>query len=155
MLINSSFLALVFFVVFRWLEFQAIRVRYPPLPKYQFYLAEASILCYAITIGTIDGKGIGKLHGPCAVIFFVIWLVTVLNMTVYMTKLRDWDSSVMSKKSLRVKQILGIYIGLVWIYCVYEILGELRFYDKKQDIYVVIVEWNSVIINLLWVLTLV
>ena len=155
MLINSSFLALIFFVVFRWLEFQAFRVKYPPPLKYQFYLAEASILCYAITIGTIDGKGIGKLHGPCAVIFFIIWLVTVLNMTVYMTKLRNWDSSVMSKLSLRLKQILGFYITGVWAYCLYYISQESSGSANKQDIYIVIVEWNSVIINLFWVLTLV
>lgn len=153
MLINSSFLSLTFFLVFRWLEWQAKRVGFPLPPSYQFYLAEASIICYAITIGTIDGKGIGKYHGPCAITFFVIWLVTILNMTVYMTRLRSWDTSVMSKTSLRLKQLLGFYVTGVWVYCLYNIIQENH--KNKQDIYVVIVEWNSVIINLFWVLTLV
>jgi hypothetical protein len=114
------------------------RVGYERLPpKYQFYLAEGSIVCYGITIGTIDEKGIGNLHGPCAVIFFIIWLVTIINMTVFMTKLRAWDTSVMSKISLRMKQILSIYVGGVWAWCLYHVLQEPS--KNKQDIYVVIV----------------
>jgi hypothetical protein len=54
MLINSSFLAFVFFLIFRWVESEARRIGYHKPPKYQFYLAEGSIVCYGITIGTID-----------------------------------------------------------------------------------------------------
>lgn len=54
MLFNSSFLALAFFIIFRWVEAQAHRVGHHTPPKYQFYLAEGSIVCYGITIGTID-----------------------------------------------------------------------------------------------------
>lgn len=53
-----------------------------------------------------------------------------------------------------MKQILAIYIALVWGWCLYEIIQEGSGVGK-QDIYVVIVEWNSVLINLFWVFTLV
>lgn len=58
-------------------------------------------------------------------------------MTVFMTKLRAWDTSVMSKISLRMKQILSIYVGGVWAWCLYHVLQEPS--KNKQDIYVVIV----------------
>jgi hypothetical protein len=44
----------MFFIVFRWVEAQATRVGYPKPPKFEFYLAEGSIACYGVTIGTID-----------------------------------------------------------------------------------------------------
>lgn len=70
-----------------------------------------------------------------------------------MTKLREWDTSVMGSFSLKIKQLLSLYIGLLWAWCLYNISQEPS--KNKQDIYVVIVEWNSVIINLFWVLSMV
>lgn len=152
MLVCSSVLALTFYALFRWAEWQARRTGFPKPPFYQFYLAEASIFCYGVTIGTIDGEGIGNLHTPCAIIFFIIWLVTIVNMTAYLTKMRNWDTSTISLPSLRVKQALSVYIILIWAYCLfYTYVAPST--DKFK--YTVIVEWNSVLINLLWVLTLV
>lgn len=74
-------------------------------------------------------------------------------MTVVMTKMRAWDTTVMSKTSLRVKQLLSLYITALWAWCLYHISQESQL--NKQDIYVVIVEWNSVMINLFWVLSMV
>lgn len=74
-------------------------------------------------------------------------------MTVFMTKLRSWDTSVIGLCSLRIKQLLSAYIGALWAWCLYHISQEPSM--NKQDIYVVIVEWNSVMINLLWVLSMV
>lgn len=153
MLFCSSILAFTFFIVFRWLEFQAKRVGFKKLHKALFYIAESSILCYGITIGTIDGKGTGKLHGINAVIFFIVWFATITNVTVYMNKLRSWDCSVMSKWSLIIKNLLAIYITGIWTYCIYGLINGKN--DNKSDIYVVILEWNSVLVNLLWVLTMV
>lgn len=76
-------------------------------------------------------------------------------MTVYMTKLRRWDTTVISRLSLTLKQILAAYISLIWIYCIYNMITESSESPNKQDIYVVILEWNSVLINLVWVLTMV
>ena len=81
------------------------------------------MLSYGITIGTIDGKGTGKLHGINAVIFFIVWLVTVVNVTVYMNKLRSWDCSVMSRCSLIMKNILAIYISGIWGWCIWGMIN--------------------------------
>jgi hypothetical protein len=56
-------------------------------------VSQFAILAYAITIGTIDSNGTGKLHGPCAVIFFVILYMTTLILTLTMKRMRQWDSS--------------------------------------------------------------
>ena len=151
MLISSSVLALSFFVSFRWADFQAKKVGFPTIPKWQFYLVEFSILCYSITIGTIDEKGIGKLHGPCAVTFFIIWFAVLINFTFYMSKLREYDTTTVNICSLWIKKILVFYLILIWVYCLVNIILEQ--FDNHQDIYVVIVEWNSVLINLLWLLS--
>ena len=119
MLICSSILALTFYIMFRWAENCAIRVGFPPPQQYLFYLAEFSILCYGVTIGTIDGKSTGSLHGPCAVIFFVILLAVIVNLTIYMGRMRSWNTSVMSRCSLILKQLLAGYISAVWIWCIY------------------------------------
>ena len=119
MLFCSSLLALSFFIIFRWVEWQCKRVGFPPPPAWQFYLAEFSIICYGITIGTIDEKGIGNLHTPCAIIFFIVWLVTIVNMTFFITRLRSWDTSTISRCSLIIKQLLSAYISIIWIWCLW------------------------------------
>jgi hypothetical protein len=88
MLFASSFLALSFYMSFRWIEYQAEIVGFRKMYRFQFYLAEFSMGCYCVTIGTIDELGIGNLHTPCAIIFFIIWLITIINLTQYITKLR-------------------------------------------------------------------
>lgn len=77
------------------------------------------MLCYTIVIGTIDIEGIGKWHTPCAIIFFIIWVLGMINLTVFITKLRNWDTSIMPLKSLRLKQIIAVYVSLIWIYGLY------------------------------------
>jgi hypothetical protein len=113
------------------------------------------MLCYSITIGTIDEKGIGNLHGPCAVTFFVIWMIVIQRTTAFMSRLRHWDTTVMTKRSLLLKKLLAGYVLGVWIYCIYGLLTTPDENQKKSDQFVVIVEWNSVLINLLWVLSFV
>ena len=112
------------------------------------------MLCYSITIGTIDEKGIGKLHGPCAVIFFVIWVVVVLRITFFISEVRKWDTSIISKTSMNMKLLLAFYLAGVWVYCIYGLLTTPDDENmKKKDRFTVIVEWNSVLVNLLWVLS--
>jgi hypothetical protein len=55
MLFCSSIIALVFYCAFRWVQYEAVRIGHKKLSNALFYLAEFSILCYGITIGTIDG----------------------------------------------------------------------------------------------------
>jgi len=114
------------------------------------------MICYSITIGTIDEKGIGNLHGPCAVTFFVIWMIIILRVTTFISSVRQWDSSIMTRKSMLLKKLLAFYVSGVWVYCIYGLIttsDEIE--QKKSDMYIVIVEWNSVLVNLLWVLSFV
>ena len=88
------------------------------------------MICYGVTIGTIDEKGTGPLHSPCAVIFFLIWMIVIANTTIFMSKLRKWDSSVMSGTSILIKKLLAFYVGSVWIYCIYGLITTSSYYEN-------------------------
>lgn len=78
-----------------------------------------SVFFYSIAIGTLDGKDQGKYHTPSAILFFIIWLYVVIDVTIFLTKMKIWDSSVMSHKSIIAKQLLAIYVIVLWVYCLY------------------------------------
>jgi hypothetical protein len=119
MLIASSMLALIFFLIFKWVNKVAKESGYPgAISNSLYYLSEFSILLYGITIGTIDEKSTGKLHGPCAVIFFVVLIISIVVITLYLTNLREYDTRAVGLRSLRIKQILTAYLLAVWAYCV-------------------------------------
>ena len=157
MLIVSSILALIFFMLFRWTVSVAKQAGFEkPIASYLYKLSLFSILLYGITIGTIDEKGTGPLHGPCAVIFFLILILAIIELTLYLTELRAFNTSVLNLTSLRAKQLLAGYLIAVWIYCIIMIIivsiGETG-WESKTDKFVNIVEWNTVTIGLLWVLS--
>lgn len=95
-------------------------------------------MTYGITIGTIDGKSTGPLHSPCAVIFFVILVICIITVSIYLTKLRSYDTRTMGYWSLKSKQILATYVGFVWVYCIYG-LATASSLEGKGDKFVVIV----------------
>lgn len=72
-------------------------------------------------------------------------------MTFYLAKMRQFDTSIISWCSLFIKKILVIYVIGIWLYCIINMILENN--KNHQDIYVVILEWNSVLINLLWLLS--
>jgi len=159
MLLASSMLSLIFFLIFKWISKAAKESQYPKtISNSLYYLSEFSILLYGITIGTIDEQGIGKLHLPCAVTFFVLLIVLIVVITLYLTNLREYDTQAIGLRSLRIKQILTAYLLAVWAYCIVMLIlasSEEGFEDFEEigNKYVVIVEWNTVTIGLLWVLT--
>ena len=109
-----------------------------------------TILPYSITIGTIDSGKTGHIHDICAVIFFVLLFGLTLIMTYILGKMKNWDASIMSTESWVIKRLTCYYILVVWIYCLYGItFGD----SKKHNDFVVIVEWNTVVVNLLWLLS--
>jgi hypothetical protein len=119
MLIASSMLALIFFLIFKWVHQAAAKAGYPgTLANSLYYLSEFSILLYGITIGTIDERSTGKLHGPCAVVFFVVLIIAIVNITIFLANLREYDTQSVRLGSLRLKQILTVYLLAVWAYCV-------------------------------------
>ncbi len=52
-----------------------------------------------------------------------------------------------------LKKLLAGYVAGVWIYCIYGLATTTDHHRSNQ--FVVIVEWNSVLVNLLWVLSFV
>lgn len=122
MLIASSIISLTFFIVFRWLENECTRVGHRRLNRWYLYVTEFSMICYSITIGTIDEKGIGNLHSPCAVIFFVVWMLIIIRVTTFISEVRKWDSSIISRKSMLLKKLLALYVLGVWVYCIYGLI---------------------------------
>lgn len=52
-----------------------------------------------------------------------------------------------------MKICLGVYVTIVWVYCLYRSMGgEDKLGLGKTD-YTVVVEWNAYLINLLWILS--
>ena len=123
MLIASSMLALIFYMIFRWINAVALAAKYDrPISKLMYYGIMTSVPLYGVTIGTIDEKGTGPLHGPCAVIFFLILIACIIEVTLYLTDLRAFKTSTLNLNSLRTKQLLAVYLVSVWIYCLIEII---------------------------------
>ena len=159
MVMGGSILSLIFFIMFRWID-QAIKDSgfYQKISKKLYYLSQFSILMFSITLGTIDGKGTGPLHSPCAVIFFLILIYLIVYITLTLTRLRTFQTNIISKTSLRLKQILALINVAVWVYCLVNIIlvsteEEEDSYESKSDKFVVIVEWHTVTWGLLWLLS--
>ena len=151
MMTAASFLALVFFCIARWMKYLQRKTNYPgKIPNVLYFFSELAILPYCLTIGTIDEGKTGKIHDVSAVIFFVLLFGLTLVMTYYLYKMRKWDASIMSSESWFIKRLTCFYILGVWLYCLYGI----QFGDHhKHNDFVVIVEWNTVVVNLLWLLS--
>jgi len=118
------------------------------MSKVPFYATMFAMLCESVAVETIDGKGNGPLHSPCAVIFFLTFEIVIVYMTLYLYRLRQWNSSVVSQLSFFLKAVLAIEITVVWIYCLYGALSG----SKKVD-FTVLVEWNSFFLDLAWLLS--
>lgn len=151
MMTAASFLALVFFCIARWMKYVQVKSNYPGnIPNTLYIVSEMAILPYCLTIGTIDSGKTGKIHDVSAVVFFVLLFSLTLVMTYLLWKMRNWDASIMSAESWFMKRLTCFYILAVWIYCIYGIsFGD----HKKHNDFVVIVEWNTVVVNLLWLLS--
>lgn len=86
MLTLSSMLALIFFMLFKWISKVAADSGFPKrISSFLYKMSMFSIVLFGITIGTIDERGTGPLHGPCAVGFFLILIWSIIEMTIYLT----------------------------------------------------------------------
>lgn len=72
---------------------------------------------YLTAIGTIDNGGTGDAHTIGAVIFFIVLFIMIVLLTHLTIKMRQWDSSFISRKSYFMKLGLCGYLLLVWVYC--------------------------------------
>ena len=122
--IGSTILALIFYTLHRWINVQAYKAGFRPMSKIMYYVMIIALVFYCIAVETIDGKGNGPLHTPSAGIFFIVFQIAIVDVTVYLYELREWDSSVISLRSMRIKAGLAVYITIMWIFCLYHVLNE-------------------------------
>lgn len=73
-----------------------------------------------------------------------------VDITLLLGSMRRWDSSFMTPWGWFWKKLTAGYLTAVWIYCLIGVITEPH--TNKEDKYVVILEWNEVFVNLLWVL---
>ena len=151
MLTAASFLALTFFCMFKWLKYVKIRSQWPGhIPNVAYSFAEFLIFPFCIIIGTIDSGFKTLLHDVASVIFFI----GLLGLTIYITSklwvMKKWDASIISRESWFLKRLTCFYLIAVWIYCIYGFLTPQKI--PNHD-FIVIVEWNTVTVNLLWLLS--
>ena len=126
MAISASFLSLIYFVIFRWLTNLKKKIHYPGhIPSWLHPLGQISVLGYLIAIGTIDADGTSHtLHGPGAVFFFIVLFLLTTTVTCIIRDMRHWDTSIISRSSMRIKTALSYYVIAVGIFF---IVGELFF----------------------------
>lgn len=87
-------------------------------------------------------------------VFFVILVIAIIVVTLTLTKMHAYDTRTIGHRSLFSKQMLALYVAGVWLYCIIGLtLSSEDDLKGKGDKYVVIVEWNTVIFCLLWVLS--
>lgn len=156
MMTSSSFFSLIFFCVFKWLIYEADRIQIPlERPTFLYWPCQFMVLPYLITIATIDGAGVGPLHAPCAITFFMgFWVLTVF-LTYVIYRLKEWDSSVISQSSWRWKLFTCCYLTFVWVGCISMFIYKnfiKKEYSDPGD-WLIVLEWNSVFVNILWLLS--
>ncbi len=106
-----------------------------------------------IAMGTIDGMFYPDLHTNCAIFFFVTLFLIVMTQTLVVRDMYLWDSSIISRKSYIIKLILAVYVGIVWVCCVYGLLVKSSAIKEDENPYIVILEWNSVYVCIFWILS--
>jgi hypothetical protein len=121
---GSSIIVLVFIAIHHWVKAQARKAGFHRMSSISYYIMLFGMLLFCIATETIDGKANGPLHTPCAVLFFIIMEIFIVNTTLYLHRLHEWDSTVISPRSLKVKEVLCVYVSLVWIYCLYGTYGS-------------------------------
>lgn len=144
--IGSAILALIVTAIYHWIEFTAKRVGFRPMGRTSYYCMLGAMLLFCIATQSIDGQGNGPLHTPSAVLFFIVLEVFIVNTTLYLHRLHQWDTSSISARSLLVKEALCAYVTTVWLYCLYGTYGQQNSID-----YSVVVEWNAYFISYLWI----
>lgn len=143
--IGSAVLALMVWAIYRWIERAAARAGFRAMGRTSYYCMLGAMLLFCIATQSIDGQGNGPLHTPAAVLFFVVLEVFIVDTTLYLHSLHQWDTSAISARSLLAKEALCGYVTAVWLYCLYGTYGRQNSVD-----YSVVVEWNAYFISYLW-----
>ena len=88
-----------------------------------YYATMIALVFYCIAVETIDGKGNGPLHTPSAALFFLIFEIAIIETTLYLYRLRQWSSKIISRRSMNIKIALALYSSVLWVYCLYKSLS--------------------------------
>ena len=117
------------------------------MSSFYYYLILVGVVGFCVATETIDGLSDGPLHTPAALIFFLTLQIFIVYTTLFLHRLHEWDTTVISPKSLKFKQVLCGYVTAVWVYCLYHnFAGE----ENKVD-YTVVLEWNAFFISFMWI----
>lgn len=143
---GAAVLALMVWAIHRWLQTAAERAGFRKMPRTSYFCMLGAMLLFCIATQSIDGQGNGPLHTPSAVLFFIVLEVFIVETTLYLRLLHEWDTSALAAGSLRVKELLCGYVTAVWLYCLYGTYGQQNSVD-----YSVVVEWNAYFISYLWI----
>lgn len=139
MLPAGSFICLIYFIAFRWLELLKKKTGYPyGVESWLYKWAIASVIGFYCAIGTIDAAGIPTIHSIGAVFFFVILFLVAALMTVVIRELHNWDPRVVTGKSVMLKIFIVVYILGTALYCLYGSISEIV-PSNDDDIYLVII----------------
>lgn len=153
MLPAGGFINLAYYCVFRWMEKEKERTKYPgSVYGGLLRLSQISTLGFLAAIGTIDGLGYPIIHDIGAVFFFIILFVLSVLVTLIVRDMYDWDPSAITRSSYNWKTIFAGYLIIMAIYCIFDGLSEL-IPKNDDDPVVVILEWNLVFFGLAWLMT--
>jgi hypothetical protein len=75
-----------------------------------------SILGFEVTIATIDGGKLPLIHILGALFFFLTLLAVTTNCTLILRDMYQWCPSIIPRFSLFIKELIAVYVILVFIY---------------------------------------
>lgn len=145
--IAASILVLLINTIYRWIDMQAEKTGFKKMSRFYYYLVLVGVVGFCVATETIDGLSNGPLHTPSALIFFMTLEIFIVYTTLYLHRLHTWDTTVISHRSLMIKEILCAYVTFIWVYCFYE-----NFHKSENSVdYTVVLEWNAFFISFMWV----
>ena len=154
LMIAGSFLNVIYFVIFKWTYKLIKETGFPyKMEKWLFPVAQVSVLGLYFATATIDGAGTTAIHGPGAVIYFIVLFICVGYITFILHQVRWWYTPSISIFSMTIKMILFIFILVTAIYCMYLAFTEPS--KNDDDPSGVIIEWVLALGSMTWLLTFV
>jgi hypothetical protein len=148
----ASFISYIYHVMFKWIKYQKKKSQYPgPIYGWLYYPSLLSVWGYMAAMATIDGGWYPDLHTEGAVFFFVFLFLIVISQTLVLRDMHKWDSTVLTPSSYVMKSILMIYVAMIWIYCLYGVITHPDGFGDDENVYIVILEYNSVYVCLFWI----
>lgn len=136
-MLGSCFgMGLEFLFIYWWLKaVNKANLSVTNVSKAIMYVGWAGVFFFSLTVATIDsGKMNTKLHGVVSVIFFVLYSVVTVIITITISNVRKVNPNIISKFSWGVKKNITYFMIVPWILVIvreaarldkmYECIGE-------------------------------